>query len=453
MVNLVTLITAVKTTIGYSRIWNISYPIVLGSIAQTIINVTDTAFLGRVGEVALGASAIGGIFYLAIIMLGFGVGIGAQIIIARRAGENKEDQIGAIFEHAFLVLLFMSVISFGIIKLLSEGLLSYFINSEEILSESLAFLSYRSWGIFFAFSSFAFRAFYIGVTNTKIITWTTVVMATVNIFLDYALIFGNFGFPEMGIEGAAIASVIAESTGLLVFILYTVSKANLVRYRLFYFSKFEIELILRILRISSPIVLQHFISFFVWFFFFLFVENMGKTPLAISNIIRSVYLIMMLPIWGFSSAINTLVSYLIGLGRNEEVLPVVFKTAKLSFLMVLAIVLLCVAVPEMILSVYTNSSELITGSIPVLYVVSVAALIFSFSFVMFNAVSGTGKTQVTFAIEIISLSLYFAVLYYITHVIKVSVAFVWAVEIMYAFLLGFLSILFLFFGNWKDARV
>ena len=83
-----------KTQITYNRIWQVAYPIILGSIAQNILNFTDTVFLGRLGEIALGAGAIGGLFYLAVIMLGLGFGTGAQIIIARRLGEGRFSDIG-----------------------------------------------------------------------------------------------------------------------------------------------------------------------------------------------------------------------------------------------------------------------------------------------------------------------------------------------------------------------
>ena len=74
---------------AYHHIWNISYPIILGGVAQTIINVTDSAFLGRVSEVALGASAIAGLLYVTFMMLGYGFGVGVQIIIARLNGEKS----------------------------------------------------------------------------------------------------------------------------------------------------------------------------------------------------------------------------------------------------------------------------------------------------------------------------------------------------------------------------
>ena len=75
--------------VTYKHIWKISGPIILGLVAQNLLNVIDTIFLGRVGEVALGAGAIGGLFYLAVVMLGIGFGTGTQILIGRRNGEKN----------------------------------------------------------------------------------------------------------------------------------------------------------------------------------------------------------------------------------------------------------------------------------------------------------------------------------------------------------------------------
>ena len=121
--------------ITYKRIWNIAFPIILGSIAQNIINVTDTAFLGRVGEIELGAAAIGGIFYIAFAMLGWGFGIGAQIIIARRLGENKTEKIGTTFEHSLYFLFFISILIFLFIKLISPLLINNILDSR-LISEA-----------------------------------------------------------------------------------------------------------------------------------------------------------------------------------------------------------------------------------------------------------------------------------------------------------------------------
>ena len=98
----------VKT--GYADVWRISWPIMLSSLANTVITFTDTAFVGRIGETELAAAAIGGVLYFVLIMLGVAIGIGAQIMIARMAGENKIREIGRIFDHSILLLLFLATI-------------------------------------------------------------------------------------------------------------------------------------------------------------------------------------------------------------------------------------------------------------------------------------------------------------------------------------------------------
>lgn len=78
------------------QIWNVSYPIFLSLLAQNVINVTDTAFLGRVGEIELGASAMGGLYYICAFTIAFGFSTGSQIIMARRNGERNYKEVGPV---------------------------------------------------------------------------------------------------------------------------------------------------------------------------------------------------------------------------------------------------------------------------------------------------------------------------------------------------------------------
>ncbi|MDD2279898.1 MAG: MATE family efflux transporter, partial [Bacteroidales bacterium] len=290
-----------KTSISYSRVWSIAYPIIIGSVAQNVINVTDTAFLGHLGETALGGGAIGGLFYMTLIMLGWGFGVGTQIVVARRYGEEQYRPIGRTIEHGFLFLMTLALVIFLLVKLFGNQLLMYIVDSESIVNTSREFINYRIWGIFFAHTNFLFRAFYVGISRTRVITLTTIVMVLVNVFLDYSLMFGNFGFPELGVGGAALASVIAEISCTLAFIAYTLLRVPIKKYRLFSFKVFSIRLLMRTLKVSIPMMLLNFISFSVWFIFFLIIEKRGESELAISNIVRSVYVILLIPIMGFSS--------------------------------------------------------------------------------------------------------------------------------------------------------
>jgi len=442
-----------KTSITYKRIWTIAYPIILGSIAQNLINFTDTAFLGRVGEIALGAGALGGLFYLAIIMLGLGFGTGAQIIIARRYGEDNPKQIGAVVEHSLFFLLPLALLVFSLMYFWSSAILGKAVSSEGVYEGTVAFLKYRAFGIFFAFTNLTFRSFYVGISRTKVITYTTIVLATVNIVLDYLLIFGKFGFPEMGITGAALASVIAEIAGTVFFFTYTFVNIDFREFNLFHFVRPSFEKMLNILKVSVPTMLQSFFSLSVWFVFFLFIEKLGESALAVSNIIRSVFVILLIPIWGFAAATNSLVSQLIGQGRSNEVLSLIYKIARLCFIGVLAIVSVGLVFPRFIMSIYTNDHLLIEMGIPLLYIVSGGAMLLSIGLILFNGVTGTGKTQISLALEMVVLAIYLSYAYVMVYVFQAQITVVWTAEPVYGSLLALFSFIYLKSNKWRSGRI
>jgi len=439
--------------ISYRRIWLIAYPIILGSVAQNLINFTDTAFLGRVGEVALGAGALGGIFYLAVFMLGMGFGMGEQIIVARRYGEKKLKAIGGVVDHSFLFLLGLAVAAFVVLRFGSVEILHYGVKSRIIYAGTMEFLDYRAFGIFAAFVNVGFRSFYVGMGRTKVITYTTVFLALVNMILDYLLIFGKAGLPRMGIAGAALASVIAEFSAMVYFMIYTAVYIRFADYALFLFEKLHWKKMYRILRVSFPTMIQEFISLSVWFVFFLFVEKIGKSSLAVSNIIRSVYVLLMIPIWGFATAANTLVSYLIGAGRTSEVMRLVYRIIFLCFTGVLVLVSLGLAFPRLLMAVYTNDHLLINMGVPVLHVVSVGALLLSIGFILFSAVAGTGKTTVSLVIELTVLFVYLTYVYLMVEQWHGTVVSAWTAEWVYGLLLSLFSLVYLKRGRWKKVRI
>ncbi|MBN2237486.1 MAG: MATE family efflux transporter, partial [Bacteroidales bacterium] len=261
---------------SYRKIWDVSYPIILSLLAQNLINVIDTAFLGRVGEVELGASAIAGLFYISVFMLGFGFSTGTQIMIARRNGEKKYAQVGSIFDQSAYFFLLLGMIIFLFIFFWGAPILKLIVSSNRIFEASADYLHVRVWGIFFAFGNLAFRALLVGVTKTKALGYSALIMAITNIIFDYLLIFGEFGFPEMGISGAALASVIAEAVSFLFFIFYVRFTLNIHTFELFRFPKVNWTIIRSTLSISIYIMLQYFISVATWFSFFAIIEQMGE---------------------------------------------------------------------------------------------------------------------------------------------------------------------------------
>lgn len=440
-------------SISFKNIWKVSLPIIFSGVAQNIVNVTDTAFLGRVGMVELGAAGNSGIFYFVLLVLGIGFTIGCQIIIGRRNGEKNFREIGSLFNTALLFLLPLALFIFILVKLFSPLLLSELIASPDILTASNDYLKVRIWGIFFAFVNFLFIAFYTGITSTKVLTKATFLQAIVNVILDYLLIFGVAGFPKMGIAGAALASVISEIVAFLYFIYFTRKKVDREKYNLFVSLKFTSKKLPRIMKVAFPIMLQNFMALTSWLIFFMIIEQIGEKELAVSHIARSIYMVLMIPLFGFSSATSTLVSNVLGQGNQHLVLKLVERVVKLSLGCTLLFMPILFFFPTAVLSIYTDNSELINASYPVLNVICGSMLLFSIAYIVFSAVTGTGKTLISMSIEFTSIFIYLIGAYFIGVYFELPLSIVWCSEFIYFGLMGGISILYLKFGNWKNSMV
>jgi len=438
-----------QVQVTHKDIWRISYPIMLGSMAQTLLGITDTAFLARVGEIELGAAAIGGVFYFVLVMIGMGFGIGAQIMMARKAGENDPLSIGRIFDHTILLLLGLSAAVFAIVVLAGPHIFQYIITSPLVLAGANEFLGYRIWGIFFVMIAMSFRAFYVGVSQTRIITYSAIVMTVTNVVLDYLLIFGHYGFPRMGLGGAALASSISECVAAVYLVVYTAFKSDIKKFRLFTFEKLNRKMFEGLVDLSGPIVMQNIISMGAWFAFFVFIERLGEHELAISNIVRSNYMILMTPIWGFSSAANSMVSNLIGQKKPGEVMALLKKIISLSFGITLVLVLLNVVFARWMLHLTAASEVLVNDSLLSFYIICLATLVFSVSMILFSGVSGTGATKAAMYLEISNIIIYLSYVYVCSVFLRTPIEVVWFSEVLYWSMMGSFSYFYLKSLRWQ----
>ena len=441
-----------KTQISNKEIWSIALPIMLGNMAQTIINFTDTAFLGRLGVIALGASMLAGLFYFVFTTIATGFAIGIQIIIARRFGEGNHGRIGVIFQHGSIFVLILGLILFSILYIFSDHLLLWLIDSPNIYDASLEYIKYRQLGIIFVCFNFLYRALYVGISNTKVITYSTIIMAVVNIFLDYCLIFGNFGFPEMGIGGAALASFCAEVSAFTFFTIYSYITLRNKDYGMFKLHKLESELMGRILKLATPTMIQKLFSFSVWFIFFILIEKMGETATGISSIVRSVYMILITPCFAFATTTNTVVSRIIGEGHSDQVFSTINKILKNCLLCTIPIMILVAIFPIQIARIYTDDLNLAQLVVPSIYVICFGTIFQGIGNAYFEAVSGTGNTSAALYLEAVILVIYVAFIWAMTH-LTTRVELVWTAEILYGALLGILCGIYMKFAKWDKKRV
>ena len=431
----------------------ISLPILLSLLAQNIIQVIDTAFLGRVGEVELGASALAGIIYIPIYTIGFGFSMGSQILIGRRNGERQFHQIGEIVIQGILFLLVPALLLIAVFKLGFTDALTRLFESENVSGAVSDYLHWRVYGFVFAFANSTFRAFYIGIARTRVLTLNSLVMALVNVALDYGLIFGNFGLPEMGIAGAALASVIAEASSTLFLIVYTRKTVDLEKYGLRKIT-FKWSVVKKVLDISIYMMLQYLLSIVTWLMFFVFIENcLGERSLAVTNIVRSLYTIVTIPSHALGSAVNTMVSNTIGAGRQNEVLNLIKRVTLISLFSMLAIILVVAVAPRLMIHIYTNDTFLIDDTVAPLYVLLTSLPFYAAGTVLFSAVSGTGNTQRALFYEIITLSGYVLYTWFIVVYLRLSVGWAWTTEHVYWGQLMFFSLFYLRSKKWVHKKI
>ena len=441
------------TSLDYRYIWKLTYPVMLGMLAQNLINFTDTVFLGRVGEVELGASAIGGLFYYGVFVVGFGFSIGTQILISRRNGEHNNAEIGRIFNHSLGFLLLLGLLIVVLVQTTAPALLQRTMSSHAVYQATWAFLDIRVWGIFFAFINASFRAFYVGTLKTWMLGWSAGIMAVVNIILNYLLIFGNFGFPRMGIAGSALASVISEAVSVVFFVIISLYRKDILNYGILKPAGLQWKVIRSTLELSVYTMIQNFLAMGGWLFFFMIIERSGEHPLAISNIARSIYIILMIPLWAFGTTTNTLVSNLMGEKRQDQVMGAIRKISLMSFLITSGLVAIAAFFPYQILSLYTTNQKLIHDAVPVIYVVFGALIAFSAVITVYSGVTGTGNTFMGMIIEVVTILVYVIFAFVVVQVLRQPVTVAWFAEFVYFTIMGSLSFLYLRYGKWRSIKI
>ena len=440
-------------TYSYRNIWKVAYPILISLVMEQMIGLTDTAFLGRVGEVELGASAIAIVYYMVLFMIGFGFSIGAQIIIGRRNGEGRFKDTGKVFWNGLYFVLGLS----GIIILLSElftpWMMKFMVSSTAIYDAALSYVRWRLPGMVFAFCTAMFRAFYVGTTQTKTLTLNSIVMVLSNVVFNYILIFGKFGIPALGITGAAIGSSLAELVSLIFFIIYTRVGCDRRKYGLDKAARFEKDELKSMMPVCTWTMIQHTISISTWLIFFLYIEHLGERALAISNITRSVSGLIWVVLQAFSSTCSTLVSNIIGEGHQDKVPSLIKRILKLSYGIVSVMIILFCLFPEAITRIYTDIPDLITASVPAMVVMCSSYFLAVGGQVFFLAVSGTGSTKTAFRLELIALAVYMIYCTVIIGIMKLDVAICWTAEHVYSGALLICSWWYIRSGKWKNRSI
>lgn len=438
---------------GYRQILKMALPISLALLVPQINFITNNIFLGGLGQTQLASAGITGVYYLIFAVIGNGLNNGLQALIARRAGQNLPKEIGRLFYHGVWIAITISLIGIFVTYTLAPITLRAVIDNKVIAEQVVDFLLIRIWGLPFLYLYVMRNALLVGTNQTRFLVWGTLSEALTNIVLDYGLIYGKLGLPELGFNGAAYASIIAEAVGLLVIYIVIHLKGINRSFGLFEELSWNFPLAKLILVQSSPLIAQYGISILSWEYFYILIEHHGERALAISNTLRNIFGLFGIFSWAFAATANSMVSNVIGQGRIDDVLPLVRRIVKISFSISFVIFLALVAKPEWFLSFYGQGDDFISDAIPVVYVVSVALLMMSFSTVWLNAVTGTGNTRVNLLIELITIVIYSLYVYLTLEYWNLPITWGWGSEWVYWICMFSMALWYMRSGKWRHKKI
>ena len=442
-----------RVQITNKQILSITLPIAAAIVVPQLNFVTNNIFLGRLGEQSLAVAGITGVYYLIFAVVGIGLNNGLQMLIARRAGENKIDAIGSLFSQGIRLAMVMAVLGIAVTHFITPTVLSWSLKNSDDVKITVSFLNIRIWGLIFLYLYQMRNALLVGTNQTKLLIYGTAAEALTNIALDYGFIFGKLGLPQLGFNGAAYASVIAESIGLIVIFFVIHYKGIGKQLQLFKNWQWHKGNAALILRQSSPLIAQHLLSIMAWLFFYILNEHHGSQAGAISNVMRNVFGFFGCITWAFASTTNTMVSNIIGQGLEDRVEELIYKIMKLSVLFASIVCLLLNVFPHIFLGLYGQGDAFIEAAIPTVRVVSSALVLMSIAVVWLNAVTGTGQTKINLAIEFAAIILYSIYVYVTLEKLNMSVAVGWGSEWLYWGSMLIPSYLYIKSGRWKNKKI
>jgi putative MATE family efflux protein len=431
----------------------ISLPIALAIMVPQVNFVINNIFLGALSSEALAIGGITGVFYLIFGVMGQGLNNGLQALISRRAGENRVDEIGVLFNQGVIISIFLSVIAITFTYFIAPSIFHSVLHDTQRANNVIEFLKIRIWGIPFLFIYQMRNALLVGTNQSNFLIIGTATEAAFNIFFDYSFIFGHFGFTAMGLNGAAYASIISEVMGL--FVIYLVIHYQKIGARFELFKDFEIkwDYIKLILVQSSPIMMQYMISIISWEIFYILIEHRGEQSLAVSNSMRNIFGFFGSFTWAFAATSNTMVSNIIGQNMQDKVIPLINKIAKWSFGFALCVCIILNVFAHQFLSIYGQGEGFMQEGIPVLRVVSIALLLMSIATIWLNGVTGTGQSKINLAIEFLAIIIYLIYAYLTIEYYQFPITIGWMCEIIYWLTLLIPSYLYIKSNRWKDKKI
>jgi MATE family multidrug resistance protein len=444
--------TATRAPGGVREVGLLAFPVFLQMATETVCQLVNSAFVGRLGATELGAIGLGGIWLWTLLSPFGGTASGVQTFVSRADGEGKPAECGPWIWHALWTLLPPIVVWSAAMWVLFEPLMAAIGPSAELQARTAEYAHARLLGFPAVVAGITLTSFFRGLGITRLPMIAAMVSVAVDVVLAYGLVYGRLGLPEWGVYGAGMAFVVAEylNAGLLVaFLLLAEMRRYSVRPR-----APDLRAILRFLRTSAPIGGQWVLDMTSFALFSSIVARMGDADMAASQAMLQLLSISYHQAFAISIGAGTLVGRYLGAGQPDLAERSYFSAVKLALALAATVAALFLGAPELLMRIFSDDPAVLALARPLLLLGAFFQVIDAIAIIASGSLRGAGDTRWPFAVQ--------ATLAWVVRIPLVWTAAIWmGGGVFGAWLgeLGFILILGLAFvlrfraGHWRTIRL
>ena len=379
---------------------NMSLPLITSMFVQAFYNIVDSLFVARINEDALTAVSMSFPAQNLMISAGVGVGVGITALIARYLGAHDEKGITRVVHNGIFLGILNSILFalFGIF--LAKFYFEFQKASGIIETYGIQYLSICSIFAFSIIMEITFERMLIASGKTIYTMITQSTGAIINIIFDPILIFGLFGFPKMGIVGAAVATIFGQTVAMFMALYFNVVKNHEVRISI---KKFAVDFktIVNIYEIGFPSIVMQSAASFMIFQLNNLLASFSTTATAVLGVYFKLQSFVILPVFGLNNSVISIVSYNYGAGKIKRLLKTMKVANIYAFSIMLAGFVLCQILPSQILKIFDASDNMLAIGVPALRIISFSFLIAPFSIVSSGTFQALGKGTFSLIISLI----------------------------------------------------
>jgi multidrug resistance protein, MATE family len=443
---------------GYRQVLVLAIPLILSTGSTSVHAFISRIFLTWHSPVSLAASMPAGMFNFAIMSIFINTAGYAGTFVAQYYGAGQHHKIGPILWQAGIVALIGAAINIALVPL-APGIFNWVGHDPAVRDSEIIYFQVLCVSAFPSIMASAFSGMLSGLGKTRIIMWIMLSSTLVNILGDYVLIFGNWNFPALGIAGAGWASVIAFCFQITAFSFIIFSSPFRKKYKT---SKIKPNFVLfsRLIRFGLPSGVQFFIDMAGFTAFILLVGRLGRDQLAATNLAININMLAFMPMIGIGITISVLVAQALGRNKPDLAKYSVRSAFDLTFLYMVIIAFLFIAVPGVFLAPFQTKSDpasfinIKNIAHILLRFIAVYTLFDALNIIFSSAIKGAGDTRfVMYMILALSISIFIIPLYTAITWFNASIYVCWAIASVYVALLGIAFYLRYRHGKWQNMRV